>query len=400
MSDMQKDALLKYVGANIRAVRLRAHLSQAELAARLGMRPGPLNCIEKGRNLPGARVLHALSRILGEPVDVFFTPPADEPAGGLAAMVVREAGVPYMVAGKKPLWHGPCALPARTPRELAGLPPQLCGMASELADAFLELEDMSGAVKSAELPLGLAADRTEEGLQRLCGQVRRLLGISEAVIFDYLELFENAGLRVVFCRLPSGVGSISCHDLKNANAFIFLDDVNLNAERQLFLLAYELGRLYMHAPAYYQHLPRPQVGKDRRGKLFTEARAARRFAGLFLMPESAVCATVRQLGLRPGEWTPELLYRIKHRFGVSAEAFLIRLLELRLIVPSLEKALHDDIRKYYAAHSNQEPGSSRRVLTPNGRIWDLVLIAGRHVKNAADLGKITNILEKHGARRV
>ncbi len=397
---MQKAPSLKHVGANIRAVRLRAHLSQAELAARLGMRPGPLNCIEKGRNLPGARVLHALSRILGEPVDVFFTPPANGTVGGLDTMVVREAAVPYMVAEKNPLWHGPCALPARTGRELAGLPPQLCGMASELSDAFLALEDMSGAVKSAELPLGMAADRTEEGLQRLCGQVRRLLGISDAVIFDYLELFENAGLRIIFCRLPVGVGSISCHDLKNANAFIFLDDVNLNAERQLYLLAYELGRLYMHSPAYYPHLPRPQVGKDRRGKLFTEERAARRFAGLFLMPESAVCATVRQLGVRPDEWTLELLYRIKHRFGVSAEAFLYRLRELKLITSALEKDFKGVIYQYYAAHDNHEPGSSRRVLTPNGRIWDLALTAGRHVKNAADLGKITETLRKHGARRV
>ncbi len=38
--------------------------------------------------------------------------------------------------------------------------------------------------------------------------------------------------------------------------------------------------------------------------------------------------------------------------------------------------------------------------TPNGRIWDLALTAGRHVKNAADLGKITETLRKHGARRV
>ncbi len=385
------------VGANIRAIRLRAHLSQAELALQMGMRPGPLNCIEKGRNLPGARVLAALSKILAVPVDAFFALPYD--ANNPIAGIVREDAVPYMVANEKH-WQGPCALPARTADELVSLPPGLCGMASELADAFLALEDMCGAVKSAELPLGLAADRTEEGLQRLCGQVRRLLGVSEAVIFDYLELFENVGLRIIFCRLPSGVESISCHDLKNANAFFFLDDVSLNAERQLFLLAYELGRLYMHAPAYYQHLPRPQVGKDRRGKLFTEERAARRFAGLFLMPETAVCATVRQLGVRPDEWTLELLYRIKHRFGVSAEAFLIRLLELRLIAPRLEKDLHDAIRKYYAAHDNHEPGASRRVLTPNGRIWDLVLTAGRHAKNAADLGKITEILEKHGARRV
>lgn len=387
---------MPHIGANIRAMRLRAHISQADLAARLGMRPGPLNCIEKGRNLPGARVLHALAQTLDVPVDAFFVVP---PAAS-SALMVREESVPYMAAGNKPDWVGACALPARSCNELAALPPQLCAMAGELADAFLELEDMSSAMKSAELPLTLPADRTEDGLKQLCVRVRRLLGVSEAVIFDYLELFENAGLRVIFCELPPDVGSISCHDLKNANAFIFLDDAHQNAERQLFLLAYELGRLYMHAPTYFPHLPRPLVGRDRRGKSFTEQRAARRFAGLFLMPESAVCATVRQLGVQPDEWTLELIYRIKHRFGVSAEAFLIRLRELRLISSRLTKAHMAEIYKFYAAHGYKEPGSSRRVLTPNGRIWDLMLTASRHARHAATLQQLKELFNKYGVKLV
>lgn len=393
---MKSDSL-SHVGKNIRAIRLRRHLSQTELADRMGMRPGPLNCIEKGRNLPSARVIHSLSRVLDVPTDAFFA----RRHTSCNNLNVREEPVPYMTSEESPPWSGPCALPARTGKELSGIPAQAHGTVNQLADIFLELEDMAGAVKSAELQLGLAADRTEEGLRRLCTRVRHLLGVGEAVIFDYLELLENSGLRIIFCALPEGTESMSCHDVKNGNAFVFVNAGSRTAERQLFRLSYELGRLYMHAPDHYGNVPPPLIGHDRRGKLFTPDRAARRFSALFLMPEPAVCSTVRQLGIRPDQWTLELLYRIKHRFGVSAEAMLYRLRELRLIVPRLEKELLNAIKKHYAAHVNSEPDSSRRVLTPNGRIWDLALAAGvRGADQGEALRRIKGILKRHGVQKV
>jgi len=94
--------------------------------------------------------------------------------------------------------------------------------------------------------------------------------------------------------------------------------IGMNVERQLFRLAYELGRIYFHTSG----------GKGAKktgcGRMKAE-HAARRFAALFLMPEDAVCTTVHQLGIQQDQWTWELLLRIKHRFGVSAESLLYRL---------------------------------------------------------------------------
>ncbi len=388
---------LSHVGRNIRAIRLRQHLSQTELAARLGMRPGPLNCIEKGRNLPSARVINSLSRILDVPTDAFFTRQSEITG---KALTVHEDAAPYIAVKEKAPWSGPCALPALLSDEADAIPADACEAVNELADAFLELEDFSGAMKSTELQLSLAADRTEEDLKRLCDRVRHLLGIGEAVIFDYLELLENAGLRIIFCDLPGKLESVSCHDVKNGNAFIFVRSEPMTPERQIFHLCYELGRLYMHAPDHYPALPRPLVGKDKRGKPFTHHRAARRFSALFLMPEAAVRATVRQLGIRRGEWTLELLYRLKHRFGVSAQAMLYRLRELKLIIPRLEQEFDAGIKGSYKKSGNKEPDSSRRVLTPNGRIWDLFLAAGIRRAPDEDLDRIKGILERYGVKKV
>ncbi len=74
-------------------------------------------------------------------------------------------------------------------------------------------------------------------------------------------------------------------------------------------------------------------------KPFTERYGPNRFAATFLMPKKSVCDTVNQLGIQKKHWSYELLLRIKHRFGISAETFLYRLEELDLIDPALVKPL-------------------------------------------------------------
>jgi len=101
------------------------------------------------------------------------------------------------------------------------------------------------------------------------------------------------------------------------------------------------------------------------------------------MPANAVCDTVLQPGIRKKHCSYELLLRIKHRFGVSAEAFLYRLNELDLIDPSLVEPLKNKIHSHYGKTDFGEPDFSRRLLTPNGRLWDLVL-TGKEVEEGRD----------------
>ena len=79
----------------------------------------------------------------------------------------------------------------------------------------------------------------------------------------------------------------------------------------------------------------------------------------------------------------ELLLRIKHRFGISAETFLYRLNELDLIDPVLIEPLQKKIFDHYDKTTFGEPDFSRRLLTPNGRLWDLVL-TGKEVEEGRD----------------
>jgi Zn-dependent peptidase ImmA (M78 family) len=91
------------------------------------------------------------------------------------------------------------------------------------------------------------------------------------------------------------------------------------------------------------------------------------------MPAEAVHATVRQVGVRYDGWTWEMLLRLKHRFGVSAETFLYRLGELDLIAPTQLAACKKRILTHYAATHHAEPDGSLRLLAQNGRLGDLLL---------------------------
>ena len=46
--------------------------------------------------------------------------------------------------------------------------------------------------------------------------------------------------------------------------------------------------------------------------------------------------------------------------------------ELDLITPRFQDGLHASIKAHYDAHAFAEPGQSRRILSPNGRLGDLL----------------------------
>jgi Zn-dependent peptidase ImmA (M78 family) len=168
--------------------------------------------------------------------------------------------------------------------------------------------------------------------------------------------------------------SVSFYEPAFHNAFFFINARN-NTEKQLFSLAGELGSILVSNLMNRRKIPLFPPSEEDAGRPINPARAAGRFASTFLMPEPAVRATVGQLGVSKDAWSWDLLLRIKHRFGVSAQTFLYRLHELDLISDSTRNTLDTQIKDFYAANGPIEPDASRRCLTPNGRFFDLLLTA-------------------------
>jgi Zn-dependent peptidase ImmA (M78 family) len=214
----------------------------------------------------------------------------------------------------------------------------------------------------------------------------------------WLETMWPASVKPVRINpsMQNYIDGFSYYDPPNQNAFFFLN-TKKNPERQLFRLTYELGSILILAAAIQRNEPLVETGKNPKAlddKPFTAHIAARRFAATFLMPSDAVTDTVRQLGIRQNQWSYELLLRIKHRFGVSDEAFLYRLDELDLIDPSLIDPLKHQIHEYYGKTDFGEPDLSRRLLSPNGRLWDLVLTGKEAEESRSEVMEIEQVLKK------
>ncbi len=349
---------LTFIGKNIRFLRRSKNMTLLQLSERIGIREGPLGRIERGLNLPSAAVIYRLTKEFGISADVLFS----ESMAPVKSAIANDA----FFASLEP--H------SKTPPQI------LIKDCHDIMAAFHALEDICGAQKSAFLPLSLSFEPDYPGMDQMAYRIRNYLGIGDAVVFDYFELFENYGFRIIlfpFQKAASGLNSISFYEPAFHNAFFFLNS-RKNPEKQIFSLSTELGKILI---LNQMRLGKKDIfpensdsGQAEKRPINTE-RAAKRFAATFLMPERAVKTTVGQLGISPDNWSFDLLLRIKHRFGVSLESFLYRLQELSLISDHLADQFKNGIHIFYNQTDYAEPDASRRCLTPNGRFFDLLLTA-------------------------
>jgi Zn-dependent peptidase ImmA (M78 family)/transcriptional regulator with XRE-family HTH domain len=349
---------LSFIGSNIRFLRRSRNWTLEDLSSRIGIHKVALGRIERGLNLPSAIVIYHLSSAFNVPVDTLFSP---DPLHQAPVETSDTSDTCFISLDQDP-----------TP-----LPKTLMDACREIMAAFHALEDICQVPKHATVPLSIPFDPSYAGMEQLAARMRTYLSTGDAVVFDYFELFENAGLRVIIFPFPRGttkMDAVSFYEPAFHNAFFFLNSRN-NPEKQLFSLTRELGSILISNQIERQKTPLLPQSPEDIDRPINPARAAGRFAATFLMPEPAVLATVSQLGVSKDAWSWDLLLRIKHRFGVSAQAFLYRLHELDLISDPTKDSLDIQITEFYAANGLIEPDSTRRCLTPNGRFFDLLLTA-------------------------
>ncbi len=350
------------IGTNIRQLRRKAGLTIRELAELVDIRPEPLGNLERGQNAPSARVVAALAQSLKVSIDAIFATTQEEFRQHCEASATQ----PFPV------------LPDCRP-----IPEKALTQAESLCADCLALEDICGAAKNALIPLRIHLDPTEPGMNKLAGDIRKFMNIDSSIAFDYFELFETCGFRVLLFPFADDHDSFSFFDPANENALFFINS-EMNGERQLFQLAFELGLIYLRTSQTAAAIDNRKLNK-----------LARKFAAFFLMPKKSVLATINQLGVADNGWSYELLLRIKHRFGVSAETFLYRLCELKRIDDDTYKKLKNRIMEHCQKTNFAEPDSTRRIITPNARLWDLVQVATADNKTPEPkAGQIRKRLEK------
>ncbi len=377
------------VGARIRQLREIQHISQIHLATEIGIRAGPLGWIEKGKHLPSGRVLYRIAKQLNVRIDDLFQEAdvwqnAAPSASDVASIVLPPIGV-------------------AAPAEEVKAAHIVC---QSVTDQLVTLETMCGGARSSTLPLALPFAPTETGAEYLAKAVRQSLGIGSAIVSDYLDLLEDAGLRIVFLDLPDGCPSFGGYDRANRNAFVFLNGrMKKQPEVLVSRLAFELGRVYWYTRKLSGAVEETDLLDGAEARIEEPAFAAR-FAEAFLMPTDTLQNAMGRLGLTPKTWSWGLLLRFKRRYGVSAQAFALRLQALKLSWSDKQKKsvrsylFKEEIEAFAAENgATAEPGGNRSALTMNAGLCNLVARAEQLAgKDQKAVNAVKRVLRQSGVR--
>ena len=163
----------------------------------------------------------------------------------------------------------------------------------------------------------VSLEETELAAHRL----RDAWGLGGGPIPDMPELLQERGIKVFNLDLPGSVDGLSCRvrraDGDDVPAVVYSTGTSL--ERERFTIAHELGHMILDI--------KPSVNQER---------ACQWFAGAFLAPRDEL---FRELGRRRRKFGFVELIEIKHMFGISAAALVMRMRDLRIITDATVTAI-------------------------------------------------------------
>ena len=290
----------------IRRLRTARGITQADLAAQLGMPASALSRILAGRLPIEPADAGRLAHILGCENSLLAKPVAD-------ALHTRPWLRAYADAPKKAVEQYVedtlLAVECFEALRLKQVPERLPAFTGDLNDAD-DIDEFAGHVRdAADIPphqpvpnVTRAAERLGCLVLPLDSELGKHLGMSLFV--------DGTPVMRVSRAVPSG---------------------NVPGDRQRFTLSHELGHLTLHAS-----IPPPDTAEQAK---FIETQA-HRFAGAFLLPGDAFLQDLDDAG---GRVTLTTLSRLKGRWGVSIKAMVVRLQQIHRIDPNQARSLYKQI---------------------------------------------------------
>jgi Zn-dependent peptidase ImmA (M78 family) len=194
-----------------------------------------------------------------------------------------------------------------------------------------------------------------EDVERVALAIRQAWHLGLDPIDNLVEVFESQGIKVGLVEgdLVDGADDFDALTLwANASIPVMVVKEELPGDRQRLSLAHELGHLILE----------PVGGLD-------EEKAALRFAGAFLIPRPMA---LYELGEHRRELGLHELHLLKHKYGVSMQAWIYRARDLDIISQHTARRLW--IRFRSEGWRKVEPGDQIPPESP-GRLKRLVLRA-------------------------
>ena len=301
-------------GIRLRLARKQAGLTMKQLADRITPRitPQAISKYETGKMMPSSDILVELSRNL----DVSF----DFLMGGKVEAI---EGVEFRKRSNT----------SARDRAVA----ETCII--ESLDRYLMIEAILGMDPAPDPFSKLSNTHLEryDDAETSAQKLRHAWQLGIDPIPDMTNLLENMGIRVIEAGLPDRFDGLTCEarlsgGRPNTNVIVISDRANL--ERKRFSLAHELAHRVLAKSENPEIKPEKAMG---------------RFAGAFLVPAEHL----RQEAGEKRDRIPYLELRsLKHLYGVSAAAILMRLGQVGILA---EVAVERAFRSYARDWRKQEP---------------------------------------------
>ncbi|MCU0733638.1 MAG: XRE family transcriptional regulator, partial [Hyphomonas sp.] len=277
----------------LRLARSRAGLSLRDLSAAIGgeVSAQAIGKYENGEMMPSARVLTLLGKSLGVSLDFL-----------MSSQVTALEGVEFRDSKSTG----------------AKLRSQIEAIVIEEVERYLMIEEILD-IEDAGPDLGELVDQHVERLSdadRLADQLRSYWKLGCDQLPNITGLLEDKGFKIVEAELPDRVDGLTCLvRLAGARASLPVIVVKKDAplERRRFTLCHELAHRVIATVG-------PGLDKEK---------IMHRFSGAFLMPRTHLEV---EAGGRPRRaFAQAELIRMKHIYGVSAAALLMRLVAINVL---------------------------------------------------------------------
>lgn len=285
-------------GERLKQARVAAGLSQRALAEQVNLSPMAISKYENSKMSPSSDVLLRLARALGVKFEYFFRP-----------ITVELAGLEYRKRSRFPE-RKRAAIEQRARDEL---------------ERYLAVESLFGPGAVAPFARPAVCDRSICGVddaEAAAQALRNEWDLGQDPIDNLCEVIEDRGVKVVLVDADRGFDGFKAwieHD-DQVVPVIGVRREPTYGDRQRLSMAHELGHLLL------------RFAEDA-SEAFREA-AAYRFAAAFIVPEAAVRL---QFPTPVGHLSIQVLYSLKHKWGLSMAAWARRLRDLGIISESTHK---------------------------------------------------------------
>lgn len=286
------------IGERIKQARFLRRMSQRDLAAKIGVSATAISKYEKGLITPSSRVLLKLARVLDVRVEFFLRP--------------------ALVKTIEPAFRKRRAFSRKDEKALLA-------HIRDWIERYLEVElILYGKPKVFEYPAGFPRPvHTWDQVEQAALDLREAWEIGIDPIENMVQLLEDKGIRVGLVEARGDFDACTFLADVDGNVPVIVVRKGVLGDRMRFNLAHELGHLLLE----------PVNGLN-------PELAAYRFAGAFLVPEPAARF---ELGVRRHTLDIYELHLLKHKYGLSMQAWIYRAKDLGIISEARFRALNKEI---------------------------------------------------------